>query len=406
MGQKTITYIDLFAGCGGLSEGFNMSGFYAGLAHVEWKLPMVKTLRNRLIKKYNYTSEEAEKRVIFYDLQKTENLLHGIEEFSEDQYKENNSETFIKGGLDKIINGQKVDLIIGGPPCQAYSIAGRAQDKNSMKFDYRNYLFESFAEIVDHYKPKIFVFENVGGILSASPGGIPVLKRIYDSFRQIGYTVRDPIKQKKSLLNSNDFDVAQNRKRVIIIGVKDSENIDLEMIYTEIEKNKISTKPNLRQAIGDLSKIFPNIKPINKKSHYAEEHIDDFDHTPRFHSLRDINIFKYWIENNMNSASLNDKLNFYSAQTGKTSNHNKYRALEWNKPSPTIVSHLNKDGLMFIHPDSKQSRTITIREAARIQSFPDDFKFIGNQGAKYTMIGNAVPPNMAKQISISLSKFI
>jgi DNA (cytosine-5)-methyltransferase 1 len=406
MDDKKITYIDLFAGCGGLSEGFNMSDLYEGLAHVEWKLPMVQTLRNRLIKKYHYDDVESKKRVIFYDLQKTENLLKGVKKQEEGIFRNNNSSEFLEGGLDNIVKNKKVDLIIGGPPCQAYSIAGRAQDKNSMQFDYRNYLFESFAKIVDHYKPKMFVFENVGGILSASPGGVSVLERIYKSFYEIGYEIRKPKNQKKSLLNSNDFGVAQNRKRVIIIGKRISDNIELENIYAEIEKNKTPIKLSLKDAIGDLPKIFPKSANSNKTSHFVDGDISINDHTPRFHNFRDIEIFKYWIDKKMNNVTLQEKLNFYLEKTGKTSNHNKYRALEWNKPSPTIVSHLNKDGLMFIHPDSKQSRTITVREAARIQSFPDDFEFIGSMGMKYIMIGNAVPPNMAKQISISISKYL
>jgi DNA (cytosine-5)-methyltransferase 1 len=108
----------------------------------------------------------------------------------------------------------------------------------------------------------------------------------------------------------------------------------------------------------------------------------------------------------MNSLSTADKLEYYFQKTGKKSNHNKYRSLEWDKPGPTIVSHLKKDGLLFIHPDSDQARTITVKEAALIQSFPDDFEFIGNQGDQYKMIGNAVPPNMANAIARALKKYL
>ena len=100
------------------------------------------------------------------------------------------------------------------------------------------------------------------------------------------------------------------------------------------------------------------------------------------------------------------KIRFYNKRTGRTSNHNKYRNLDWNKPSPTVVAHLYKDGLMFIHPDSKQARSITVREAAALQSFDDDFKFTGKMGIDYKMIGNAVPPLMAKKISQILIKFL
>ena len=99
------------------------------------------------------------------------------------------------------------------------------------------------------------------------------------------------------------------------------------------------------------------------------------------------------------------EIKFYTKMTGKTSKHNKYRNLEWDKPSPTIVAHLYKDGLMFIHPDAKQSRSITIREAASLQSFDDDYEFSGKMGVDYKMIGNAVPPLMAKKIAEVLKSF-
>ena len=124
------------------------------------------------------------------------------------------SKNIIKNGLNGTIN-KKVDLIIGGPPCQAYSIAGRAQDKDSMKNDYRNYLFESFVKIVDHFKPSIFLFENVPGMLSASPGNKPVKQRIHEAFNAIGYSIKNPEELNEAVLNSSDFGVAQNRRREI-----------------------------------------------------------------------------------------------------------------------------------------------------------------------------------------------
>lgn len=122
-------------------------------------------------------------------------------------------------------------------------------------------------------------------------------------------------------------------------------------------------------------------------------------HFPRFHNKRDISIFKDWIINDLNSKKLEEQLSFYATKTGKNSNYNKYRNLVWNKPSPTIVAHLQKDGLLFIHPDPKQARTLTVREAARLQSFPDDYEFLGSQGYNYKMIGNAVPPLLGKKIA-------
>jgi DNA (cytosine-5)-methyltransferase 1 len=104
----------------------------------------------------------------------------------------------------------------------------------------------------------------------------------------------------------------------------------------------------------------------------------------------------------MNKIPMNERIEFYNSTVGKNTKHGKYRSLEWEKPSPTIVAHLYKDGLLFIHPDAKQARTITVKEAALLQSFPDDYEFIENMGYNYKMIGNAVPPLMAKNIALAI----
>ena len=226
--NKSFTFIDLFAGCGGLSEGFLQTGKFEGLAHVEWESPMVNTLRQRLIDKWGHSEQDAKDRVIKFDVQKTEELFHGNwSEESQKLYSKENSDLIVNKGMDALVAGKKVDLIIGGPPCQAYSIAGRAQDPNSMKDDYRNYLFESFVKIVDHYKPEAFVFENVPGLLSACPGDKPVRIRIYEAFKAIGYDIRTPENLKNSIYCAEDFNVPQKRNRVIIIGVRQGSDFQL-----------------------------------------------------------------------------------------------------------------------------------------------------------------------------------
>ena len=407
MKNQKLTYIDLFSGCGGLSEGFNMSGKFEGLAHVEWEVPMVETLRNRLNRKWKHSKEDSLKRVIHFDIQKTEELINGNwSEKSINDFGSTNHNSVIKSGLKGIVGKKKVDLIIGGPPCQAYSIAGRAQDKNSMKNDYRNYLFESFVKVVDSFKPEVFVFENVPGILSACPGDTSVTKRIYDAFAKIGYNVRTPENQKNSVFTASDFGVPQKRNRVIIIGVKKESKFDLEVFYKAI---KFSTENiqevTVKDAIYELPKIFPlkkQIKESNKNISHNCQSEKIKHHEPRFHNDRDILIFKRWITTKMNEKGLDEKIKFYNDLLGKNSKHAKYRNLEWDKPSPTIVAHLYKDGLMFIHPDKDQARSITVKEAALLQSFPNDYDFIGRQSDCYKMIGNAVPPEMAKHISKSI----
>lgn len=405
MAERKYTFIDLFAGCGGLSEGFLQTRKFEGLAHVEWETPMVNTLRKRLVDKWGHTEEDAQKRVIKFDVQKTDELIYG--NWSDDTkkiYEKENHPDVVSRGLEGLIAGKSVDLIIGGPPCQAYSIAGRAQSPTGMKNDYRNYLFESFVTIVNHFKPKAFVFENVPGLLSACPGDIPVRERIYNAFKSIGYDIRTPEKMKDSVYCAEDFNVPQKRNRIIIIGAKCDTEYNIEDFYASLTAHKMKgPHKTVKEAIGDMPSLTPKavITKEGRKniSHEQLEGKVIDRHEPRYHGERDQRLFTEWLSNNMNKASQAEKMAIYTRVTGHTSNHVKYRNLEWDKPSPTIVAHLHKDGYMFIHPDIKQLRTITIREAALLQSFPIDYEFVASTPYCYKMIGNAVPVNFAKGIA-------
>ncbi|MEH7479443.1 DNA cytosine methyltransferase, partial [Bacillus altitudinis] len=155
--MNKLTNIELFAGAGGLLDGFEQTGKYKLLGAVEWLRPQVRTLINRLETKYG--DQYAHEKVLNFDIQRTDELLNGWED----------EEFGFNTGLDSLVGNNKVDVISGGPPCQAYSLAGRIRDANGMKEDYRNYLFEAYLRIVNHYRPRLFVFENVEGILSAIP---------------------------------------------------------------------------------------------------------------------------------------------------------------------------------------------------------------------------------------------
>ena len=410
MPKKKYTFIDLFAGCGGLSEGFLQTGRFNALAHVEWEQPMVDTLRNRLVTKWNESENEARKRVVLFDIQKTEELING--NWSDESilmYGNDNSDLAMKSGLKGIIGKKHVNLIIGGPPCQAYSIHGRATDKDSMNNDYRNYLFESFCKVVDAFRPDMFVFENVGGLLSAKPGGIPVRKRIFDAFSSIGYQIKTPEEMPKALYDAANFSVPQHRPRVIILGVRSDSNLVLDDLYQSIEKEQdFTTKLTVKDAIGNLPPLYPLPNQM-KDGRYLRSHQLNPDpaitqHESRNHGPREREIFKEWVENNMNHTSHQAMIDYYFEKTGHKTLYQKYKSLEWDKPSHTIVAHLCKDGYMFIHPDSKQQRSITIREAACLMTFPMDFQFCGNTAYNYKMIGNAVPVNFASAIARALSK--
>lgn len=408
MGNK-INIIDLFAGCGGLSDGFEQTGKFHTLACVDWEKSTCNTLAYRLKHKWGY--ENADDIVLHYDIQQTENLINGWDE--DLLYKAGK-------GLDQIIACSKkdIDVIIGGPPCQAYSIAGRIRDKNGMNDDYRNFLFESYMQVVDYYRPKLFVFENVPGLLSARPGGISILKRITEEFEQKGYEIINNLR-KYALIDCTKFGVPQSRKRIIIVGVNKEcfVNIDIQNalkdLYTSIIPQYYSEGKTVRDAISDLPKLYPLKEAVvigGKRYSHDYQNCNVENHVPRMHNKRDMEIFQILADDILTGVKRYEKIDaikeLYFKYTGKKSNIHKYHVLRWDAPSNTIPAHLYKDGLRHIHPDPKQMRSITVREAARLQSFDDDFIFKGSITDQYKMIGNAVPPRFAKAVALAIYDFI
>lgn len=389
-----LNSIELFAGCGGLIEGFEKTNKFNLLAAVEWLKPQSKVLINRLKTKYGDVC--ADKKVLTFDIQRTDELIGGWS--NDSQYGTND-------GLDSLINCS-VDIISGGPPCQAYSIAGRIRDKNGMKEDYRNFLFESYIRIVDYYKPKIIVFENVEGMLSSMPNGVLITDLIKKGFNEIGYEIIDDLRD-NALFNLVDFGVPQNRKRVILIGIrKDFDDINyqniLENFYIDFKSNNyVNIKKTVKDAISDLPPIFPLDNIQKRQSHINNSDING--HYSRFHNERDQQIFhelaKDIDEGTEKYNSTQSLIDLYYKKTGKKTNVHKYNVLKWNQPSNTIPAHLKKDGLRHIHPDPNQKRSISVREAARIQTFEDDFEFNVGMGASFEMIGNAVPPLFAYKLA-------
>lgn len=399
-----IKTIDLFAGCGGLTEGFAQTGLYEAQACVEWESAQCQNLTKRLREKW--AMSDADQRVIRFDIQRTEELLNG---FSDSEYGES-------VGLKKLVSGD-LDLVIGGPPCQAYSIAGRIRDEHGMKNDYRNYLFESYLRVVEHFKPKAFVFENVPGLLSAKPGDTPIVELIQKQFADAGYVIISDLRN--AVVDVADYGVAQKRKRVIILGLRrevygDSTEALVEKFYKQVLPSyKVASPKTLREAIGDLPALYPtgSVASIDgrKTAHtVAEGSVKN--HISRFQNQRDIQLFAMLAEDIESGEekylSIEARKELYTLHTGKTSNIHKYNVLRWDEPSTTIPAHLCKDGLRHIHPDSKQARTITVREAARIQSFPDDYEFIGAMTDQFKMIGNAVPPEFARRLALAVNDLL
>ncbi|MBR6200691.1 MAG: DNA cytosine methyltransferase [Spirochaetales bacterium] len=395
--DESLNFIDLFAGCGGLSEGFYREGYNA-LLHLEIDPIACKTLRTRM-KHYNYTDEEIEKAVLCDDITRV-GIIDEIESRLTD----------------------KVDIIIGGPPCQAFSTQGRAQDPDSMRNDPRNYLFENYLQILNHFKPKFFVFENVRGLLTAKPTGNKIFDIIISEMRKTYKVCDNP---KIILLNAADYGVPQIRQRVILIGVRNDLAIEPEEIYLNIVKTHSSNPDDgipsyvtVRDAISDLPSLQAgegaDVCPLtnNQNSNEYISMIRDktfesiYNHRARFHNEKDKE--RYRILSSHGNWQLKDLQKVRPDLVNHDPKHfgNRYTVQEWDKPAKTICAHLYKDGNLFIHPDSKQARSFTVREAARVQSFPDDFYFEGSMTEQFKQVGNAVPPLMAQAFAIALKSFL
>lgn len=403
MSKKKYTYIDLFAGCGGLSDGFEQAQMYRGLAHVEWERIAADTLKQRLLTKWGV--KDPGSKVLRFDIQRIDELFNG---WDDDLYGRSL-------GLNACLkNASKIDLLIGGPPCQAYSLAGRIRDENGMADDYRNFLFESYIKVMTRLKPDIFVFENVMGILSAAPGGLSIVDRIQRAFAKAGFITLKNFRD--AVFHLNEFGVPQKRVRVIIVGIRQSayrKQTDsyklLNDFYVKFRKDfSIEKQSTAKQALKGLTSFIPfkDSGLLNSKLSHGPTHSKFKNHVPRFHNDRDIETFKLLSEDLKSGQnkyqSIEALKQLYIDRTGKSSSVHKYHVLKPNEPSNTIPAHLYKDGLRHIHWDPKQSRSITVREAARLQGFDDDFEFLGSMGDQYKMIGNAVPPLFAKKLATAL----
>ncbi len=373
-----MNVIDLFAGCGGFSLGFKQENFRI-LGCADWESRCIETLKINSNRKDSMFFLEEDLRLSFEPSGK-------------------NSTEIIKS-----LSSTKVDGIIGGPPCQAYSLAGRVQDENNMENDYRNYLFENYVKWLKEIKPTFFVLENVTGMLSAAPGGTPVIQLISEAINEAGFVI--PQIGKNLVFNLYDLGGTQNRKRVILFGVNKNKlfnHVDIiEKFYSAMKRQSEDINKNVRDAIGDLEILKPLEKGKGRQSH--EQSPADPLHRCRFHNGRDIEIFQMLAKDKQSDSpkfSSSEALKtLYFEKVGKTSNVHKYNVIEWDKPSNLIPAHLHKDGLRHIHPDPDQARTITMREAARLQDFPDSYIFNGSQSDIFKMIGNAVSPLMARKIA-------
>lgn len=410
--RDSFNFIDLFAGAGGLSEGFIQAGFKP-VAHVEMNEYAAKTLETRSAYYYlKCTDKLAIYKKYMQGKMTREELMKNIPaSITKTIINETMSDETLPSvfktidGIMKIRGIKMIDVIVGGPPCQAYSLVGRAQSSHMevpMEEDPRNYLYKLYARFLKRYQPRMFVFENVTGIKSANGG--TTWKNIQKYLKRVGYEIECREQ------NAHTFGVLQNRRRMIIVGWLKGSGLTYPD-FLEIKTDAV---------VNDLFKDLPALHPGESDNKYAkrkasryvtENGIRTTDDVLTLHNCRpnidrDIKIYRRAVElwnDGHKRLNYNDLPEELKTHKNRHSFVDRFKVVEGDEPCcHTILAHLSKDGHYFIHPDIEQNRSITVREAARIQSFPDSYFFEGPRTSQFVQIGNAVPPMMAKGIAIGV----
>lgn len=509
-----IPIVDLFAGPGGLGEGFSSidnGDAFKIIVSAEMETSAHKTLRLRSF--YRILSRKGKKSLASYyrycngevpNPYDDETYLDWEEAGQEARQitlgtNEGNKE--LNTILDKAkIGPEKPWVLIGGPPCQAYSLVGRARNRGKPDYvaeaDPRHYLYKEYLRIIHRYKPAVFVMENVKGILSAKIDGKPIFHTIlkdlenpdqvfgddtghrYKIHSLVSKTVFDSnskiesIDPRDFIIRSEEYGIPQARHRVILLGIRD----DIEAAPKQLKKQAIQTfddathdLPKLRsklskeedsnerwvnavkQHLAELARESAKVRELTElcaaikengekvssklgtgsirlkknnpakinKSDLSKWYVDSqlnvwLNHETRGHMTSDLRryvyaatfakIFKHSPKGHEDFSLKGLRPDHANWETGKFSD--RFRVQLKNEPATTVTSHISKDGHYFIHPDPAQCRSLTVREAARLQSFPDNYFFQGNRTQQFHQVGNAVPPLLAYQIASAVKQLI
>ena len=419
-------FVDLFAGAGGLSEGFIKAG-YTPIAHVEMKRDACNTLKTRAA--FHYLRELNRLDIYENYLRNKREGTDGAELWRQVPAEVTNrviQETIGENTMDPLLNrldalagGEPIDIIIGGPPCQAYSIAGRAKMGKDVKSDPRNYLYRYYLQFIGHFNPKMFVFENVMGITTAQT--VDMVKP-FDDLRRIAGEMGYEVEAHEQI--ASDYEVLQHRHRMIIVGWKreDENHNPTRYHYPDLVKvvNRYKTRtdifadlPERKNGDGKLCEIVPYTKPLEEMKYLEKTGIRgvfDFttQHVTRNNNERDREIYciaiKEWEhKRRLNYSTLPDRLKTHK---NTSSFLNRFSVVDPHGCCHTAVAHIAMDGHYYIYPSKKptieNARSISVREAARLQSFPDDYFFEGSRTSVYMQIGNAVPVMMSYHIAEAL----
>lgn len=504
---KPIPIVDLFAGPGGLGEGFsafNNGSAFKILVSAEMEVSAHQTLTLRaffrILKRQGNRSLDSYYRFcngesnIPYD-NKT------IQAWKEAEKEARRITLGTEAGnleLNTILDQKKIGatnpwILIGGPPCQAYSLVGRSRNLGKIDYcpekDHRHYLYREYLRIIQQYQPAIFVMENVKGILSSTVNGQKIFNTILcdlsdpsvaagklsgcsykihslavPTYFEKGMNPKD-INAHDFIIRAEEFGIPQARHRVILIGIRDDINFNPRLLDKVAEisvEDVIGTLPHLRSRLSkggdsvekwastvrqhllelyvdasersDLSEfkeVLNRLKNgisselgfgalrigIEKKSTTQKSILDDWflddklkvwlNHETRGHMSSDLRrylyaaayaeAYKFSPKGHLQFDLKGLRPNHDNWESGKFSD--RFRVQLSGRPSTTVTSHISKDGHYFIHPDPSQCRSLTVREAARLQTFPDNYFFQGNRTQQFHQVGNAVPPLLASKIA-------
>lgn len=508
--KLAIKVVDLFAGPGGLGEGFSahyMKGkenVFEIVLSIEKEKHAFETLKLRTF--FRRFRGDAPRE--YYSYLKGELELQNLYDAYPDQSRESEDRCWQKEiGLDEdavsdvrrhigsALDGDELGVLIGGPPCQAYSLAGRSRNAGNPNYDpdkdRRQKLYIDYLQVVADHSPAVFIMENVKGLLSATMHEQSVFNRIVEDLRNPTEALRREKRKTASrrhsiyrihsltdgslLLNGNvksavvraeHYGIPQSRHRVILLGLRDDLGVSNPPTMTpspEVTlKNVIGDLPKLRSGLSgndsdanwrdalrsqsgsnwikgkpgrldqaefsefmkaQMGRISPprlgrgkefiesETSPEHEPGWFKDARLKGITHhRARSHMASDLWRYFYaecYARFNKSSPTLTDMprdllpehANVQKAIKSGGNFSDRFRVQLWDKPATTVVSHISKDGHYYIHPDPQQCRSLTVREVARVQTFPDNYYFMGNRTAQYVQVGNAVPPLLAYQIA-------
>lgn len=494
--SRIFKTVDLFAGPGGLAEGFSSIRregrpvFDIALS-VEKEPSAFRTLRLRAFTRQFREIPDSYYRYIAGEISRDKLIQAHPAEWKAAEEEtallelgRDDAKTVIDQRLDAIrADGNDDTVLIGGPPCQAYSLVGRARNRGNSAYDpaadHRHFLYREYIRILDRLRPAAFVMENVKGILSSKVEGQGIFERVLADLRNAGgapdgYTLLPLVSEGKGrhgehIIRSELYGIPQRRHRVILVGIR-SDRLAARSILTNHWLSADATTRSVADVLGDMPKLrsglsrqadsesawrvaaigafetaaracradgageLGDIAPVleahratmeaaKKKLPRSDRRvtavrdnwlsdwlIDDRlralpNHETRGHMITDLSRYAFaatFAEHRGRSPKASEYPRALAPdhknwESGKFAD--RFRVQIWNEPSTTITSHISKDGHYFIHPDPLQCRSLTVREAARLQTFPDNYFFEGNRTEQYVQVGNAVPPLLARQIA-------